>query len=143
MSSISAAIFSDITIVLFMIFYGPIPGLNFELDWIFISTFLCIGVLGVGFGVVSSYARILEASLKLGYNQDVNLNLLLSSLWTSTLFLSNFLGMTVSGILIGYFGLRNATIILLSMNVSALLIDIFCCLLEKRVRQSNEYMVLK
>ena len=125
-----------------MIFYGPIPGLDFEIDWIFISIVLCVGVLGIGFGVVSSYARILEASLKLGYNQDVNLSLILSSLWTSTFFLANLLGTTVGGILIGHFGLRNATIVFLSMNVLALFIDIFCYLLEKR-GDKNGYKELK
>ena len=61
-----------------MIFYGPLPFINIAVNWIYVCFFVSLGCFGIAFGVISSFARIQEASEKLNYIQDTDTYLRLS-----------------------------------------------------------------
>ena len=140
-SSIFVAIVGDLIAIVFFVFYGPLPGLNFPADistnWDEVCVVLVLGILAVACGVVSSYARIQEASMKLGYVQNIDTYLLLSSMWSAIFFLANFTGSTIPGMLIEKFGIRMTTLMMIGFYFLGLFIDIYCYFKYERRSEKN------
>ena len=58
-----------------------------------------MGLVGVGFALVmvSTFSRAQTAPIRLGYQKDLPTYLLMSGLWSSTLYFGGFLGPTIAG----------------------------------------------
>ena len=58
-----------------------------------------MGLVGAGFALVmvSTFSRAQTAPIRLGYQKDLPTYLLMSGLWSSTLYFGGFLGPTIAG----------------------------------------------
>ena len=71
---------------------------------------MAIAAAGNAFSMVSTYGRAHKAAIKLGFKDDIDTYLLISSVWSSSFFLGNFVGPTLAGFTIEYYGFRKTTL---------------------------------
>lgn len=87
---------------------GPLPILPLEpsLDLIWVT--VTITAFGLSHMTVSTFGRAEAAAARLFENQEASHHFIISSLFTSSLYLGQFLGSTFGGIVVDAIGFRNA-----------------------------------
>ena len=71
---------------------------------------MAVWAAGNAFCMVSTYGRAHKAALRKGFEDNMDTYLLISSTWSSSFFLGNFLGPTLAGFSVEYLGFRATTI---------------------------------
>ena len=104
MTAVSLAGNLSLAVVLTLI--GPLPFIPLEPSVPLVRGLMCL--VGVGFALVmvSTFSRAQTAPIRLGYQRDLSTYLLMSGLWSGTLYLGGFLGPTVAGVLVDAYGFR-------------------------------------
>ena len=112
----------SLTVVLTLI--GPLPFIPLEPSVPLVRGLMCL--VGVGFALVmvSTFSRAQTAPIRLGYQRDLSTYLLMSGLWSGTLYLGGFLGPTVAGVLVDAYGFRTATILYWALYLLATVVDV-------------------
>lgn len=112
----------SLAVVLTMI--GPLPFIHLEPSVPLIRGLVCL--VGVGFALVmvSTFSRAQTAPIRLGYRKDLSTYLLMSGLWSGTLYLGGFLGPTVAGLMVDAFGFRTTTILYWALYLLAIVVDV-------------------
>ena len=70
---------------------------------------MAVCAAGNAFCMVSTYGRAHRAALKKGFEDNIDTYLLISSTWSSAFFFGNFMGPTLVGFTVEYFGFRATT----------------------------------
>ena len=72
---------------------------------------LAISITGVAYAfvMVSTFVRARLEVLYQGYADSIETNLVISSFWSASFYLGNFLGPTIGGVFVDYFGFRPTT----------------------------------
>ena len=112
----------SLTVVLTLI--GPLPFIPLEPSVPLIRGLMCL--VGVSFALVmvSTFSRAQTAPIRLGYQRDLSTYLLMSGLWSGTLYLGGFLGPTAAGVLVDAYGFRTATILYWALYLLATVVDV-------------------
>ena len=102
---------------------GPLPFIHLEPSVSPVQGLMCL--VGVGFALVmvSTFSRAQTAPIRLGFHRDLSTYLLISGLWSGTLYLGGFLGPTVAGLMVDAYGFRAATTLYWALYLLAILID--------------------
>ena len=122
MTAVSLAGNLSLAVVLTLI--GPLPFIPLEPSVPLVRGLMCL--VGVGFALVmvSTFSRAQTAPIRLGYQRDLSTYLLMSGLWSGTLYLGGFLGPTVAGVLVDAYGFRTATILYWALYLLATVVDV-------------------
>ena len=122
MTAVSLAGNLSLAVVLTLI--GPLPFIPLEPSVPLVRGLMCL--VGVGFSLVmvSTFSRAQTAPIRLGYQRDLSTYLLMSGLWSGTLYLGGFLGPTVAGVLVDAYGFRTATILYWALYLLATVVDV-------------------
>lgn len=119
-------------------FIGPVPYLAF-----FQPSFLtvCGSLVAQGFGcaavLVASFGSAQVAAVAAGFSESMEIQAVVSGLFTSSFALGNFCGPTVSGILFDSIGFNWNCLVLQALVVIILFLNIFCAIVKP---SSPEYM---
>ncbi|KAG7163415.1 MFS-type transporter SLC18B1-like [Homarus americanus] len=115
-------------VVVAFIFVGPMPFLPLET-----TIRLCIGALiihGIGFGavLVSTFTGAHRDVISNGFPDDLSTYGLVSGIWTSTFALGCFIGPSVGGVLLDYFGFKWASVFVAALHVLVVLsLGVYIC----------------
>merc|ERR1712136_676024 len=94
------------------LFLGPVTFINLPLSVDLIYGMNTLAGLGMGFVVVSTFSRSQAAVLSQGFRDDFHTYLLMSGMWTSSFYLGNFVGPTLGGVLVDYYGFRTTCVVM-------------------------------
>jgi len=119
---------------------GPVPfiPLNSTLTLCIISLPL-LGIAGCG-EIVGGYSGSIRAALEEGLSDNIVTYGLVSGLWSTAFYLGEFLGPTITGVMIDNYGFGWSSTVILSLHFLVVLIIIFYllyCLMCKRTKDSN------
>ena len=103
---------------------GPLPFINLEPSVPLVQGLMCL--VGVGFALVmvSTFSRAQTAPIRLGYQKDLSTYLLMSGLWSGTLYLGGFLGPTIAGLIVDAYGFRTTTVLYWALYLLAVVVDV-------------------
>ncbi|XP_059097397.1 MFS-type transporter SLC18B1-like [Tigriopus californicus] len=123
------------------IFIGPSP----FLVGLAPSVPLILGMmpfLGLGYGLVSvsTFSRAYKECIRQGYRDDVDTYFVLTSLWTASFHLGNFLGPTIAGIIVNAIGFPYTSQISMFMFLLMTILDCILYFFDKRgSKTQNKY----
>merc|ERR1719481_2025042 len=112
-------------------FIGPVPYLNF-----FTSTFWTVlgSLVAQGFGcaavLVASFGSAQMAATQSGFPNTIEVQAVVSGLFTSSFALGNFCGPTFSGVLYDCIGFQNNCLFLQALIVVTLVLNLMCATAE-------------
>jgi len=112
-------------------FIGPVPYLAF-----FAPSFptVCGSLVAQGFGcaavLVASFGSAQTAAVSGGFAESMEIQAVVSGLFTSSFALGNFCGPTISGILFDNIGFDWNCLVLQSLVITMLLLNTFCALVK-------------
>lgn len=114
----------NLSLAVVLTLIGPLPFIPLEPSVPLVRGLMCL--VGVGFALVmvSTFSRAQTAPIRLGYQRDLSTYLLMSGLWSGTLYLGGFLGPTVAGVLVDAYGFRTATILYWALYLLATVVDV-------------------
>ena len=114
----------NLSLAVVLTLIGPLPFIPLEPSVPLVRGLMCL--VGVGFALVmvSTFSRAQTAPIRLGYQRDLSTYLLMSGLWSGTLYLGGFLGPTVAGVLVDAYGFRTATILYWALYLLATVLDV-------------------
>jgi len=121
-------------------FIGPVPYLAF-----FAPSFptVCGSLVAQGFGcaavLVASFGAAQSASVAGGFAESMEIQAVVSGLFTSSFALGNFCGPTISGILFDNIGFDWNCLVLQALVTTMLLLNLFCALVKP---SAPEYMAI-
>jgi len=121
-------------------FIGPVPYLAF-FEPNFAS--VCGSLVAQGFGcaavLVASFGSAQVAAVSAGYSESMEVQAVVSGLFTSSFALGNFCGPTVSGIMFDSIGFDYNCLVLQALVITALFLNLFCFFIKP---SSPEYMAI-
>jgi len=121
-------------------FIGPVPYLHF-FDASFAT--VCGSLVAQGFGcaavLVASFGSAQIAAVAAGFSESMEIQAVVSGLFTSAFALGNFFGPTVSGILFDNIGFDYNCLVLQALVVTVLFLNIFCFFIKP---SPPEYMAI-
>ena len=127
-----------------IIILGPLPFLPIGPSLHFIWGSVAFAGIGYGGILVSTFSRAYKRSIALGYCDSVATYLVLTGYWNGSMHLGNFVGPTVSGFLVEYFGFASATLFTFVAFSVMLIIDIVQFISSvKTSKKSKSYEELK
>ena len=121
---ISVSIFGNVCIIAAFIFI--LPPNYIPKEYITLSTWICMSVLGFGVGVsyISSYKRAKDSAIRNGFTPNTRTYHLLSGLWLSSSFTGYFFGPITGGYITEIYGFRYAIFVSLLLHVIMVVGDI-------------------
>ena len=84
-------------------FFGPVPFIPINPKPWLIQVAIAVTGVAYSFVMVSTFVRARLEVIKEGYRDSIETNLLISSMWSASFYLGNFLGPTIGGLLVDYF----------------------------------------
>lgn len=130
--------FSSFMFVGGFLFLGPAPYFPFDLN-VYTSLFGTI-LLGIGIGgeQVAGFSILNKGALIVGLPQNINTYELVSSMFTSSLFLGNFIGPILGGYLYELFGFGWGSHFFILYNVIICLVTLICIYLWRNSPEFHE-----
>ena len=94
--------------------------------------------------MVSTYARAQGAAARMGYPKDIDTYIMISGMWTSSLYLGCFVGPTIAGFLVKYYNNRFATTVFFLAYMVVLVADLgeWMYMQVKGLTRRQEYVQL-
>jgi len=104
------ALLGNLAMVIAFTFLAPLPFLPMVPTIGMINVSTAIAGIGIAFTNVSAFTRAQNAAHRIGFDQDLKTHIMISGLFASCLFLGNFVGPTLSGILVESLDFQSASL---------------------------------
>ena len=122
---------SILTIISF-VFIGPAPFI--PMDTILSVSIASLVVHGIGFAaeLVAGFSSAHREAIAHGFADNLNTYALVSGLWTATFALGAFIGPSVAGLIVDFYGFRPSTLLVIVSQLTVLLFCVAFILHNKR-----------
>ena len=128
----------SILIIISFVFIGPAPFI--PLDTILSVSIASLVVHGVGFAaeLVAGFSSAHREAIAHGFADNLSTYALVSGLWTATFALGAFIGPSVAGLIVDFYGFRPSTLLVLISQLTVLLLGLAFILHRKRSQVHKE-----
>ena len=138
LSPIYVTTVGTVLIIISFVFIGPAPFI--PMDTILGVSIASLVVHGVGFAaeLVAGFSAAHREALAHGFADNLNTYALVSGLWTATFALGAFIGPSVAGLIVDFYGFRPSTLFVLISQLTVFLLCLLFIVHKKRTLNKNE-----